>query len=202
MGLWRQCADVFVGPDIDHAIATLQRVQMVLDYRLEYLDGCRRQKIERTDEFAPLLVAVDEIAYFSATTGDKKTQEQFSILLRDIVARGRAVGVIVAAATQRPSFDIIPTSLRDLFAWRFAGRCTTDASSDVVLGHGWAARGFSANVIDPTNQGEGFLIGEQGIPQRVKGSYMSTADIIRVSDYGASLSRPGRPLPAELKAVA
>jgi len=49
--------------------------------------------------------------------------------------------------------------LRDLFAWRFAGRCTTDASSDVVLGHGWAARGFSANVIDPTNQGEGFLIG-------------------------------------------
>jgi S-DNA-T family DNA segregation ATPase FtsK/SpoIIIE len=202
MGLWRQCADVFVGPHIDHAIATLQRAQMVLDNRLEYLDGCRRQKIERTDEFAPLLVAVDEIAYFSATTGDKKTQEQFSILLRDIVARGRAVGVIVAAATQRPSFDIIPTSLRDLFAWRFAGRCTTDASSDVVLGHGSAARGFSANVIDPTNQGEGFLIGEQGIPQRVKGSYMSTADIIRVADYGASLPRPGRRLPAELHAVA
>jgi DNA segregation ATPase FtsK/SpoIIIE, S-DNA-T family len=202
MGLWRPCADVFVGKDMDHALATLQRVQAVLDNRLEYLDSCRRQKIERADEFAPLLVAVDEIAYFSTVAGDKKTQELFANLLRDITARGRAVGVIVVAATQRPSFDIIPTSLRDLFAWRFAGRCTTDASSDVVLGHGWAARGFSANVIDPTNRGEGFLIGEQGIPQRVKGSYMSTKDIIRVSDYGASLPRPGRRLPPELHAVA
>ena len=42
-------------------------------------------------------------------------------------------------ATQRPSSDIIPTSLRDLFAWRFAGRCTNDASSDIILGHGWAS---------------------------------------------------------------
>ena len=49
-------------------------------------------------------------------------------------ARGRAVGLIVAAATQRPSSDIIPTSLRDLFAWRFAGRTSTDSSSDIVLG--------------------------------------------------------------------
>ena len=130
------------------------------------------------------------------------SQELFANLLRDVTARGRAVGVIVVAATQRPSFDIIPTSLRDLFAWRFAGRCTTDASSDVVLGHGWAARGFSANVIDPTNRGEGFLIGEQGIPQRVKASYMTTKEIIRVADYGASLPRPGRRLPAELHAVA
>jgi len=95
--------------------------------------------------------------------------------------------VIVVAATQRPSSDIIPTSLRDLFAWRFAGRCTTDVSSDIVLGHGWAAKGWSANTIDPNNPGAGLLIAEGGIPQRVKAAFLSDADCARISAYAAQL---------------
>ena len=203
LGLWKDCADVFVGPDIDHAIATLQRVQTVMDNRYAYLLSCRRQKIGPNDVFGQLLVACDEIAYFSTVAGDKKTQEQFTNLLRDVVARGRAVGVIVIAATQRPSFDIIPTSLRDLFAWRFAGRCTTNASSDIVLGHGWAERGYSANTIDPTNQGVGYLISEAGTPRLVKASYLTNADIIRVADYAAwTRTTTGRSAAADLKAAA
>ena len=188
-GQWKKCADVFVGPDIMAAIATLQRVQTVIDNRCEYLELLSRRKIVQQDMFFPILVAVDEIAYFSATAGDKKLQDQFSALLRDLVARGRAVGVIVAAATQRPSSDIIPTSLRDLFAWRFAGRCTTDVSSDIVLGHGWAARGWSANTISPGNPGAGLLIGEGGIPQLAKISYLSDEDCKRIAAHAVNLRR-------------
>ena len=202
LGLWKDCADVFVGPDLDHAIATLQRLQTVMDNRYSYLLSRRRQKIVPDDDFGQLLLAVDEIALFSATFGDKKTQEQFAALLRDVVARGRAVGIIVAAATQRPSFDIIPTSLRDLFAWRWAGRCTTDASSDIILGRGWAEKGFSANTVDPTNQGVGYLISEEGTPRLIKASFMTTADIIRVADFAASIPRRANRTTAELKAVA
>ncbi|TDC37094.1 FtsK/SpoIIIE domain-containing protein [Micromonospora sp. KC213] len=185
LGLWEDACDVFVGPDIDHAIRTLRRVQIVMDNRYSFLKARRRRKIGPNDLFGQILVACDEIAYFSATAGDEKTQKLFAALLRDIVARGRAVGIIVAAATQRPSSDIIPTSLRDIFAWRFAGRCTTDVSSDIVLGHGWAARGFSSNTIDPNNQGAGLLIAEGGIPALVKAAYMTDDDIIRVADYAA-----------------
>jgi S-DNA-T family DNA segregation ATPase FtsK/SpoIIIE len=187
LGQWRDCADVFVGPDIDLALRTLRRVQTVMDNRYSYLLAVGRRKVTRVDVFAPILVTVDEIAYFSATVGDKKTQEQFAALLRDLVARGRAVGIIVVAATQRPSSDIIPTSLRDLFAWRFAGRCTTDVSSDIVLGHGWAARGWSANTISPTNQGCGLLIAEGGTPQLVKAAYLSDVDCARIASYAATL---------------
>ncbi len=185
LGLWEDCADVFVGPDIDLAILTLQRVQTVMDNRYALLRSLRRQKMLPNDVFEAIVVAIDEIAYFSATVGDKNTREHFSALLRDLVQRGRAVGIIVVAATQRPSSDIIPTSLRDLFAWRFAGRCTTDVSSDIVLGHGWAARGYSSNTVDPSNQGCGLLIAEGGIPTLVKAAYMTNADIIRVADYAA-----------------
>jgi S-DNA-T family DNA segregation ATPase FtsK/SpoIIIE len=198
LGLWREVADVFVGPNLGHAIRTLIRVQTVMDNRYAYLLTLRRRKIGREDVFGPILVACDEIAYFSATAGDKTARERFSELLRDIVARGRAVGIIVAAATQRPSSDIIPPSLRDLFAWRFAGRCTNDVSSDIVLGHGWYARGYSANTIDPDNQGEGYLIAEGGTPNRVKAAYMTDADIIRVADYATWIRRrTGLTTPAE-----
>ena len=182
-GLWKTAADVFVGPDIDRAIRTLYRLQTVMDNRYTFLLYHRRRKIGPSDLFGVILLAIDEIAYYSATVGDERQQKLFAALVRDIVARGRAVGIIVAAATQRPSSDIIPTSLRDLFAWRFAGRCTTDVSSDIVLGHGWAARGYTANSIATGNHGAGYLIGEGGIPQLVKAAYLTDTDIIRIADF-------------------
>jgi S-DNA-T family DNA segregation ATPase FtsK/SpoIIIE len=200
LGQWRACADVFVGPDQGHAIRTLTRLQTVMDNRYAYLEWCGDRKViaTDTDRLRPILIAIDEIAYYSATAGDKKTQEQFAALLRDLVARGRAVGLIVIAATQRPSSDIIPTSLRDLFAWRFAGRCTTDVSSDIVLGHGWANRGWSANTISPTNQGAGLLIAENGTPRLVKTAYLFDADCARIAGYAAAL----RGVTRNLRAVA
>jgi S-DNA-T family DNA segregation ATPase FtsK/SpoIIIE len=206
LGQWRGSADVLVGPDLEHAIRTLRRLQTVMDNRYLYLDldPGNRRKISRGDSFLAILLAVDEIAYFSATAGDKKSQEQFSALLRDLVARGRAVGIIVVAATQRPSSDIIPTSLRDLFAWRFAGRCTTDVSSDIVLGHGWAARGWSSNTISPTNPGAGLLIAEGGTPQLVKTAYLSDADCGRIARYAATVRaalRAADPEPVDLPAA-
>jgi S-DNA-T family DNA segregation ATPase FtsK/SpoIIIE len=201
LGLWEDSADVFVGPDLDLAILTLLRLQTVMDNRYAFLRSWRRQKFSQDDEFGAILVAIDEIAYFSATAGDKKDQEKFSALLRDLVARGRAVGIVVAA-TQRPSSDIIPPSLRDLFAWRFAGRCTNDVSSDIVLGHGWAARGYSSNTVNPNNQGCGYLIAEGGIPALVKAAFMTNADIIRVADHAAWIRHHTNATTTDLGAVA
>lgn len=189
LGQWEDRAQEFVGPDIGKALATLMRLQIMMDRRYSYLRACKRRGIRPTDTFRPLLLGIDEIAYFSTVAGDKKTQEQFSNLLRDLVARGRATGIIVVAATQRPSSDIIPTSLRDLFAWRFAGRCTTDSSSDIVLGHGWAAKGWTANSISPTNKGLGLLIAEGGAPLLVKSAYLTDADCQAIDAYAAQARR-------------
>ena len=187
LGQWRACADAFVGPDIRQALGLLLRVQTMMDNRYAYLLSCERRKIAPDDEFLPYVVVCDEIAYFSATTGDKKTREEFAALLRDLVARGRAVGIIVVAATQRPSSDIIPTSLRDLFAWRFAGRCTTNSSSDIVLGQGWAQQGWSANTISPNNPGAGLLIDEGGMPKLVKVAYLDDRTCAAIATYAATL---------------
>ena len=135
------------------------------------------------------LVIIDEYAYFSATTGKKPDREEFAALVRDLVARGRAAGVIVILATQRPSHQVIDPSLRDLFGYRWAFRCTTDSSSDVVLGHGWAGQGYTAATIDPLARGVSWLLAETGIPRRIKTAYLTDAHIKYLAAYAARLRR-------------
>ena len=97
-------------------------------------------------------------------------------------------GIIPVEATQRPSADIIPTSLRDLFGYRWAFRCSTEATSDTILGHGWANMGYSATEIDPQARGVSWLRAEDGIPRRVKAAYLT--------DSTSSTLPPGPPRPA------
>jgi S-DNA-T family DNA segregation ATPase FtsK/SpoIIIE len=187
LGMWRHCADAFVGPDLDHAIAVLKRLQQVMDNRYTWLLANQRRKIARTDGLTIIVAIIDEIALFSATLGTKAQQDEFAALLRDLVARGRACGIPVIAATQRPSYDIIPTSLRDLFGYRAAFRCTTTNSSNIVLGQGWAEQGYSAADIPPTNQGACLLLAEGGIPRPVKVAYLSDRDIIAIAHHATQL---------------
>jgi DNA segregation ATPase FtsK/SpoIIIE, S-DNA-T family len=190
LGMYRDIADEFVGPDLEHAIITLRRLQKVMDNRYQWLEAQDRRQIEPGDGMDVILVVFDEIAYFSATVGTKTAQEEFTSLFRDVVARGRACGMPVVAATQRPSFDIIPTSLRDLFAYRCAFRCTTTNSSNIILGQGWAELGYSANDISPLNRGAAYLLAEGGFPQRIKCAFLSDDQILSLVDYAAWIRRP------------
>src|SRR5215467_9399550 len=145
------------------------------------------RKITRQSGENVYLILIDEYAYFSATVGTKQERERFSALTRDLVARGRAAGVIVILATQRPSHQVIDPSLRDLFSYRWAFRCTTDSSSDTVLGHGWASEGYTAAEIDPLARGVGWLLAETGMPRRIKAAYLTDTDITDLATYAVSL---------------
>lgn len=177
LGLWRPVADVFVGNTIRDALDKLRALQNEMDVRYRLLDAAGRRKIVRTDGLEVILCVIDELAYFSVTIGTPQEQDEFKTLVRDLVARGRAAGIIIVAATQRPSADIIPTSLRDLFGFRVAFRCTTDSSSDIILSVGWAKEGFSARSIRPEDIGIGWIVAEGGIPRRFKAAYLTDTQI-------------------------
>jgi S-DNA-T family DNA segregation ATPase FtsK/SpoIIIE len=185
LGLWRDCAERFIGPSVDDAIDTLHWLQAQIDERTDELLARKLRKITPELGWPVYLVPIDEVAYFSATVGTPTQQKEFNACNRDIVARGRAPGIIPVEATQRPSADIIPTSLRDLFGYRWAFRCSTEASSDTILGHGWANMGYSATEIDPKARGVGWLRAEDGIPRRVKAAYLTDDDIIDLAAWAA-----------------
>jgi DNA segregation ATPase FtsK/SpoIIIE, S-DNA-T family len=188
LGAWRSCADVFVGPDIDQAITVLEAEQQLINDRCEMLLDTGRRKIAKGDGHDVHLVVIDELAYYSAMVGTKAQREKFTVALRDGAARGRKCAVRYVVATQRPSFDIIPTSLRDLFGYRWAFRCATDDSSDVVLGKRWATRGYTAAAIDVQARGVGLLLAEgRRVPRRVKAAYLDDTDVARLAAYAAAL---------------
>ena len=191
LGMWDDLADEFVGPDLDHAIITLRRLQRVMDNRYTWLRAHRRRKIEPTDNLTVIVIVFDEIALYSTVLGTEQNQKEFVSLFRDLVARGRAAAMPVIAATQRPSVDIIPKSVRDLFGYRAAFRCTSTGSSNIILGDGWSESGFDATDIPPNNPGVAYLIAEQGVPSRIKAAYLTDANIIALADHAAWTRRTG-----------
>jgi DNA segregation ATPase FtsK/SpoIIIE, S-DNA-T family len=188
LGIWRGCADEFVGPDIDHAISVLERQQQQITDCCQMLLDTRRRKIVKSDGEPMHVTVIDELAYYSATVGTKAEREKFNTTLRDCAARGRKCARRYIIATQRPSTDIVPSSLRDLFGYRWAFRCATDDSSDVVLSRGTAKIGYSAAKIPDTARGVGLLRAEgKRVPRRVKAAYLSDDDLYRLAAHAATL---------------
>jgi DNA segregation ATPase FtsK/SpoIIIE-like protein len=117
------------------------------------------------------VVVVDELAHY-LFSGDRKERALFVDLMRDLVSRGRAAGIVVLAATQKPQHDVVPTALRDLFGFRWALRCTTPQASDTILGAGWASQGHSASDINADHRGVGLLLHEGEQPIRLRTHYL------------------------------
>jgi hypothetical protein len=168
---WAACAAHSVGPDVAQATEVLRALRAEMDLRYVQLLSTRRRKVAAGDGLVLHVVVCDELALYLAGP-DRKRSAEFAEVLRDLVARGRAAGVIVLAATQKPSSDVVPTSLRDLFGFRWAMRCATREASDTILGGGWATQGFSAGALDPGQRGVGYLLHEGGLPARLRAFYL------------------------------
>ena len=180
------CAKRFVGPDSELAISILEELRCEMDERYRDLLARKVRKVSPGDGLGLHAVVIDELALYVAGV-DKKLASRFSELLRDLVARGRAAGIIVLAATQKPSIDIVPSALRDLFGFRWALRCATREASDTVLGSGWASLGYSAADIDPARRGVGLLLHEGGTPIRLRSFHLSDADVGLISEHAGRL---------------
>ena len=176
LATWSLIADRFVGSDQDDAANALEQLRDLMDLRYAMLVAARRRKLSCTDPEGLHVLVIDELAFY-LRGGKKETRDRFTELLRDLVSRGRAAGIIVVAATQKPSHEIVPTWIRDLFSFRLALRCTSSDASDTILGQGWAHQGYSAASIDPTLRGVGYLLAEGGTPTLLMTPYLSDEDV-------------------------
>jgi hypothetical protein len=191
LAVWQGCAHRLVGPNVEEAIEVLRQLISELDGRYLTLLANRARKVTPDDGLPLHLVVVEELAFY--TNGpDRKAAQAFSVLLRDFVARGRAAGMVTVATTQKPSADVVPTYLRDLFGFRWALRCSTPDASDTILGRGWASQGYSASSVDPAARGVGLLLQEGGVPVRLRACYLDDldlADLARRAEHLRGTSR-------------
>jgi hypothetical protein len=186
LSAWAPCAERLAGPDTDEAIALLRVVRSEMEERYRELLARGQRKVAPDDGLALHLVVCDELAFYLAAE-DRKQRTEFAELLRDLVARGRAAGVIVCAATQKPASDVVPSALRDLFGFRLALRCNTPQASDTILGQGWASAGYSSSSVAPGQRGVGYLLAEDGLPVRMRGFYLSDEQIAAIAERASAL---------------
>ena len=185
LAAWAPIAQRVAGPDGREALSLLRDVRAEMDDRYRELLARGARKVRREDGLPLHLVVCDELAFY-LTLPDKSQRQEFTELLRDLVARGRAAGVIVCAATQKPGSDVVPTSLRDLFGFRLALRCNTPQASDTILGQGWASAGADASTIPGGQRGVGYLLAEGERPVRIKGFHLSDDDVATIAGRAAA----------------
>ena len=186
LATWNRCAKGSAGVSVSEAIEVLHNLRAEMDRRYALLLDSGKRKVAQDDGLPLNIVVVDELAHY-LTTSDRKERGEFADVLRDLVSRGRAAGIIVLAATQKPSADVVPTSIRDLFGFRWAMRCSTPQASDTILGSGWASAGYSAADIDPASRGVGYLLHEGGIPQRLRSYYLDDSSLASISARAEAL---------------
>lgn len=98
--------------------------------------------------------------------------EQAGDDLAYVIRLGRALGIIVILATQRPDKDSLPTAIRGIVTARFCLKVPDYDSNDMILGTGAYKAGYNAAVFRAkTDAGLGWLKGD-GDPQVVRTYYL------------------------------
>ena len=119
-----------------------------------------------------LVVVIDELADLILQCGN-----EVEASIQRITQMGRACGIHLLVATQRPTTDVIKGTIKSNIATRIAFKVPQTVDSLTILDQGGAE----------TLLGRGDMLYKTGdIPQRLQGAFISDDEIYRVCDYIAS----------------
>ncbi|MFJ3403458.1 FtsK/SpoIIIE domain-containing protein [Promicromonospora sp. NPDC090134] len=122
--------------------------------------------------FKPLLFVIDES---QLGFGDPAYGAEIAALVEDITRRGRALGIMLWLATQRPNKDAIPTGISALLSLRVCLRVGDQTTNDMVLGTSMYKAGHRATIFSQEDKGIALMAGEKSDPQLVRGAFIDGA---------------------------
>ena len=172
--------------------------------RLKKLDRvqCPDKKVtreianRRSLRLHPLLAAFDEVQNLFGHPKYGKQAGEDAIF---IIKIGRALGVFLILATQRPDKDSLPTGVSGNVSTRFCLKVAGQVENDMILGTSAYKNGARATTFRPKiDAGLGYLKGEENTPQVVRTYYLNNAD----TDRAAKRARAIREAAGTLSGVA
>lgn len=126
----------------------------------------------RSSGLHPVVFAVDECQELFSHEDYGKEAGQ---LATAIIKRGRALGVILILATQRPDKDSLPTGVSANVGTRFALRVMSQVENDLILGTSAYQNGVRATLFTRSERGIGYLVGALDAPAVVRTYYLDAA---------------------------
>lgn len=187
------CRRLSAPDDAASVVALLEDAVEEMGRRYDVILAKGAKKLDPGMGLPLLFLWVDELAGLCL---DPDHGKQIKELLRKIAAEGRAAGIVPVLLTQKPEDKVIPSFLRDLIKYRWAGRCSTPEMSDTILGRGMAGRGFNAMEFSEEHQGAGLFLAESSTPGRVRGFYTPDAHADDVARRAYELRQQAGTLPS------
>jgi DNA segregation ATPase FtsK/SpoIIIE, S-DNA-T family len=155
--------------------------------RLKGLDRALAQDKKVTRQIAsrrglglhPIGCAIDECQnLFSHPKYGKQAGEDAVFVIKI----GRALGVFLILATQRPDRDSLPTGVSGNVSTRFCLKVAGQVENDMILGTSAYKNGARATMFRPkVDAGLGYFKGEESVPRVVRTYYLNDADTERVA---------------------
>ncbi|MFC6083706.1 P-loop NTPase family protein [Sphaerisporangium aureirubrum] len=110
-----------------------------------------------------------------------------------IIKLGRALGVVLILATQRPDKRSLPTGISANVTIRFCLRVAGQLENDMILGTSSYQNGIRATLFVPGppdkggDAGTGYLVGATPMPKVVKSAYLNTPATQKIADRAHAL---------------
>lgn len=151
--------DGAIGYDASDAIELLERAVAEMDRRYALMKPLRVRSlaeynaaVNRDAQIPWIVLVLDEYADLTSDSGEKGVIEG---LLRRLTQKARAAGIHVIAATQRPSADVISTTIRSNLPAQLALRVKTATDSRIIMDE--------AGAEALAGQGDAFLKTARGV---------------------------------------
>jgi DNA segregation ATPase FtsK/SpoIIIE, S-DNA-T family len=152
---------------VTDAVRTLRLLDQIVTERGKVMRGKTRDFTPTVGDPLHVLV-IDELAEL-VMHGDLDQRREADKLLRSLLARGRALGVVVVACVQDPRKEIV--TARNLFGQVICLRVRESTETTMAL-DAMAARA-PAHLIPPTTPGIAWVVDETGNTDRVRADYWS-----------------------------
>ncbi|MDK1474929.1 cell division protein FtsK [Streptomyces sp. 549] len=190
--LSKVAADYGSGPDDETCAAALDSIRYVygdLERRAKVIAGLPKDKCPE-NKVTPDLAKVPSLGLHPLVLSIDECQELFmhpelgkeaGALCTSIIKRGRALGVILLLATQRPDKDSLPTGISANVGSRFCLRVMGQTENDMVLGTSAYKSGTRATTFTKSDKGIGYLVGATDEPQIVRTYYLDNLDAERIA---------------------
>ncbi|MDO0939266.1 FtsK/SpoIIIE domain-containing protein [Streptomyces sp. DG2A-72] len=145
-------------------------------------------EMAETHDMPVLMLLIDEIQEaFGVVLARKDGLKEFAALvekLARLIRRGRACGLIIIAAAQRPSARSVPTDFRDVILKRYSVHTVDDTSSDMILGDGQAKRGHTAAGLGQIGVG---ILAEESGSEKIMTDWISPQHFTDICARGRAL---------------
>ena len=172
--------------DGDQAVAVLKAAVAEMMQRFESLEQAGVKNIVAYNERAPrpmpyLVIAVDELADLMLNAANEVER-----LLVRLAQLGRATGIHLVVATQRPSVDVVTGLIKANFPSRISFSVSSQIDSRTIIDSPGAEKLLGKGDML-------FLPVDRAKPMRVQGAFLSDTEVDAVVDSWRSAGGPAMP---------